>query len=513
MKLLGLRLDAHDANVTYYDGETVRYRSFERDYQNKHHGFDHGIYEWTRILEDWNIQPWFVDGVCIIMDCAGTIYERHGVVNKWIKANSKEKSEVIEIPFLRDLGFRCPIHRIDHHYAHTLSFWPMKVKPNIHFVFDGFGDDWMYRSVWRDDKLIDCAKTPPYVNIREVGSPSLGFIMTRMGAALKLGGHYLDQAGKIMALKAFGNHNSDVDNGGIDIDNLDKMWDFNIIDKHLDDQQYLVDYIHTAHEYTEQTYLKHFQQFIKPDDIVGYSGGVAQNTIINKVLKDAIPNLVIPPHAYDQGLSLGAIEFLRREHNLMPLPTEGFPFMQDDQAPTSRPSTKTIKDTAELLAQGKIVGWYQGHGEVGPRALGNRSILMNPYDPDGKDYINNKVKHREPFRPFGASVLEDKVSRYFYWNGPSRYMLYVTDVLEPDRFPTITHADGTCRVNTVPPEQEDYYALLQEYEKLTGVPILLNTSLNNSGKPIAARIGDALALYYETDLDSIVIGDEIKDKS
>ena len=255
MKLLGLRLDAHDANVTYYDGETVRYRSFERDYQNKHHGFDHGIYEWTRILEDWNIQPWFVDGVCIIMDCAGTIYERHGVVNKWIKANSKEKSEVIEIPFLRDLGFRCPIHRIDHHYAHTLSFWPMKVKPNIHFVFDGFGDDWMYRSVWRDDKLIDCAKTPPYVNIREVGSPSLGFIMTRMGAALKLGGHYLDQAGKIMALKAFGNHNSDVDNGGIDIDNLDKMWDFNVIDKHLDDQQYLVDYIHTAHEYTEQTYL------------------------------------------------------------------------------------------------------------------------------------------------------------------------------------------------------------------------------------------------------------------
>ena len=67
MKLLGLRLDAHDANVTYYDGETVRYRSFERDYQNKHHGFDHGIYEWTRILEDWNIQPWFIDGVMVMI--------------------------------------------------------------------------------------------------------------------------------------------------------------------------------------------------------------------------------------------------------------------------------------------------------------------------------------------------------------------------------------------------------------------------------------------------------------
>ena len=88
------------------------------------------------------------------------------------------------------------------------------------------------------------------------------------------------------------------------------MWDFMVIDHHLNDQQYIMDYIHTAHEYTEQIYLRHFQKFIKPDDIVGYSGGVAQNTIINKVLKDAIPNLVIPPHAYDQGLSLGAIEFL-----------------------------------------------------------------------------------------------------------------------------------------------------------------------------------------------------------
>jgi carbamoyltransferase len=212
-------------------------------------------------------------------------------------------------------------------------------------------------------------------------------------------------------------------------------------------------------------------------------------------------------------LSLGAVEFLRRENNLMPLPSEGFPFMQDDQAPVDRPSTKTIKDTAELLAQGKIVGWYQGHGEIGPRALGNRSILMRPDDPHGKDWINNKVKHREPFRPFGASVLEEKVSRYFYWNGPSPYMLYVTDVLEPDRFPSITHADGTCRINTVNESQEDYYMLLKEYEKLTGMPVLLNTSLNNGGKPIAGRIGDALGLYYETDLDTLVIGDNIKDKS
>ena len=498
MKLLGLRLCAHDSNVTYYDGEHLKYKSFERDFQHKHFGFN-GIYGQTRILEEWNVKPWFVDAIAIVLDSH---------VHNEIQYDPQKLTEVIEIPVFRDLGFRCPIHRIDHHYAHSLSFWPMGVKPTINFVFDGFGDDWMYRSVWRGDKLIDSCKSNGQ-NI--MNSSSFGFIMSHLGAILNMKGDYLDHAGKVMALKAFGEHNSDVTSVS-HIDDLDKLWDFMVLDQHINDQQYIMDYIHTAHEETEKIYLKHFREFIKPDDIVGYSGGIAQNTIINKVLRDSIPNLVIPPHANDQGLSIGAIEYLRKEYNLMALPKEGFPFMQDDEAPP-RPSTKTIKDTAELLAQGKIVGWYQGHGEIGPRALGNRSILMNPFDPQGKDWINAKVKHREPFRPFGASVLEEKVSQYFYWNGPSPYMLYVMDVLEPDRFPPITHADGTCRVNTVSPEQEDYYMLLKEYEKLTGVPVLLNTSLNNGGRPIAGRIADALELYYKTDLDTLVVGDEIKNKS
>tara|TARA_B100000945_G_scaffold37602_1_gene25417 strand:- start:230 stop:1270 length:1041 start_codon:yes stop_codon:yes gene_type:complete len=346
--------------------------------------------------------------------------------------------------------------------------------------------------------------------------------MSHLGALLNMSGNYLDHAGKIMALKAFGTENPDVI--PVDhIDDLDKLWNFTTLESRINDQQYIIDYIHSAHHYTEQAFLKHFREFVKEGDIVGYSGGIAQNTIINKVLKDNFPNIVIPPHANDQGLSLGVIEYLRRTYNQSPFDTTGFPFWQEDDSPRPnektiwssympRPSQKTIKETADLLAQGKIVGWYQGHGEIGPRALGNRSILMNPFDPHGKDWINNKVKHREPFRPFGASVLEDKVSQYFYWNGPSRYMLYVTDVLEPDRFPTITHADGTCRINTVPEEHEDYHALLVEYEKLTGVPVLLNTSLNDSGKPIANSLCNALAIYYKSDLDVLVHGDTVKVK-
>ena len=110
-----------------------------------------------------------------------------------------------------------------------------------------------------------------------------------------------------------------------------------------------------------------------------------------------------------------------------------------------------------MLADGKIVGWYQGHGEVGPRALGNRSILMDPSVKDGKDIINDKVKHREMFRPFGASILSDELKNYFDWEYESPYMLYVMDVKDKFSFGSITHFDGTCRPQTVEPEHEDYY--------------------------------------------------------
>ena len=165
MRLLGLRLSAHDSNVTYYDGEQLRYTNLERDYQIKHFGFD-SLYNWTSVLEKWNIIPSEVDAICIVEDTPNS----HG-----------RTEELIEIPIFRDIGFVCPIHRIDHHYAHTLSFWPLGVKPNLHFVFDGFGDDYIYRSIWRDNKLVDCRKTNSQMCKY---APSLGFIMTRIGALL-----------------------------------------------------------------------------------------------------------------------------------------------------------------------------------------------------------------------------------------------------------------------------------------------------------------------------------------
>ena len=208
-------------------------------------------------------------------------------------------------------------------------------------------------------------------------------------------------------------------------------------------------------------------------------------------------------------MSLGAVEFLRKYYDQEEFDYTGFPFWQDDEAPSTLPSKSTIKQTAERLARGEIVGWYQGHGEVGPRALGNRSILMNPSIPDGKDIINSKVKHREFFRPFGASVLEDKAHKYFDFPHPSPYMLYVMDMIDTELYPPVTHADGTCRAQTVSQDLEVYYSLIEEFESLTGIPMLLNTSLNVGGKPIAGYKENALDLCYNTKLDTLVFGDEV----
>jgi carbamoyltransferase len=164
-----------------------------------------------------------------------------------------------------------------------------------------------------------------------------------------------------------------------------------------------------------------------------------------------------------------------------------------------------------MLAAGKIVGWHQGQGEIGPRALGNRSILMDPRIPSGKDIINNRVKHRETFRPFGASVLESHASTYFDINYRSPYMLHVVNVLDIG-IPSVTHIDGTSRVQTVNQLHTSFYKLLTAFYELTGCAVLLNTSLNNNGKPIASTEEDSIEFFKSSNLDAICIGNRIYKK-
>ncbi len=494
MKFIGLRLCEHDSNICYSNGTKVKYYKSEREYQIKHHGFKN-LNQWKNIIDKWEINPSEIDAIGIVIDCF-----RH----PYLKCDESKIYESIDVPLFKIIGFDCPVFRIDHHYSHFLSTWTLGIESNTGFVFDGFGDDLITHSIFKNENKI--------LEYKQNDFPSLGMILGEIGSVIGFSGHGLDHAGKIMALKGYGKEQKI--NQNFDLKNLDELWDYDKVSSicQNQDEQYLYDYIRTCHQETEKIYVEHFLKYSSIDDIISYTGGVAQNTIINSAIKKVRPNLHIPPHCNDEGLSLGIVEFFRKYFNQEPFDRTGYPYWQSDESPNSVASKTTLSRTAEFLSQGKIVGWYQGNGEIGSRALGNRSILMNPSIVDGKDILNNRVKHREWFRPFGASILEEETQNYFEWDGDSPYMLYVMNVLDTQSFPSITHVDGTCRIQTVSKSNEQYYSLIEQFKNITGIPMLLNTSLNNGGKPICGTQNDALELFMSTDLDILVIGDSIYEK-
>jgi carbamoyltransferase len=166
---------------------------------------------------------------------------------------------------------------------------------------------------------------------------------------------------------------------------------------------------------------------------------------------------------------------------------------------------------AEHLAGGDVVGWFQGRMELGPRALGNRSILADPRRIEMKDVLNARVKHREPFRPFAPSILAESTGDWFEQSYSSPFMVLVYGVRPEKRalIPAVTHVDGTGRLQTVEKDVNPrYHRLLQQFEQLTGVPVLLNTSFNES-EPIVMRPEDALETFRKTRIDLLVLGNYV----
>ena len=160
-----------------------------------------------------------------------------------------------------------------------------------------------------------------------------------------------------------------------------------------------------------------------------------------------------------------------------------------------------------MISQGNVVGWYQGKMEWGPRALGNRSILADPRRKEMKDVLNEKIKHRESFRPFAPSILEEHVSEYFDINISSPYMLMVAPVKKPEVIPAVTHVDGTGRLQTVSKNTNLlYYKLINRFFEMTGVPVIINTSMNVKGEPIVNTPEQAYNMLMKTDMDALFMG-------
>jgi carbamoyltransferase len=178
--------------------------------------------------------------------------------------------------------------------------------------------------------------------------------------------------------------------------------------------------------------------------------------------------------------------------------------------PFERVDTGTLcRRTAVAIHRGLIVGWFQGRMEFGPRALGSRSILANPCLPGMKDILNARVKFREDFRPFAPAVLEERASEYFEMTTPSPFML-LTPRVRPGQaalLPSVTHVDGTARVQTVSRDDNPlFHRLIAAFGAVSGVPVLINTSFNVRGEPIVCTPDDAVRCFLGTDIDMLAIG-------
>jgi carbamoyltransferase len=256
------------------------------------------------------------------------------------------------------------------------------------------------------------------------------------------------------------------------------------------------------------------------------SGGVALNSVANfAVVRSGIfEDVFVNPAASDTGIPLGAA--LHGYHVIA-----GRPRLKERVSPYVGPRygeahiraalaavdgrcrverAGTLEKAADLLAANRIVGHFHGRSEMGPRALGNRSVLMSPMRAENKDVLNQRVKHREPFRPFAPACLEERASEFFELDRPSPYMLLVAPVRPGKRalIPAVTHVDGTARLQTVSPtDNPRFRRLIERFAERTGVPVLLNTSFNDSGEPIVETPADAVRRFLATGIDALVLED------
>ncbi len=253
------------------------------------------------------------------------------------------------------------------------------------------------------------------------------------------------------------------------------------------------------------------------------SGGVALNCVLNGKIHMHTPfkRVFVPPMPDDSGTSLGAALWTYHciyggqrsyvmDHNYLgpSYTTASIERMLVTSKIRYRGLADPEKTAAQLIAQGNVIGWFQGGMEFGDRALGNRSILADPRDPTVKDRINEQIKFRESFRPFAPSVLHEYVGSYFDNPVPSPFMDKTLIVQKEKRalIPAVTHVDGTARLQTVTRSQNmRFYNLIEEFRRLTGIPMVLNTSFNVKGEPIVCSPQDAIRTFYTCGLDALIM--------
>jgi carbamoyltransferase len=465
------------------------------------------------------------------------------VLNQTGNTLKYELNQRDDVPYLRTLERRM----YDHHLTHAaVSCYSSPFDEAAVAVMDALGEGSSTCCyTYRDGRIGEIKDVP------NASSGSLGFFYTFVCATCGFG-HLTGEEWKVMGLAAYGNPREDLYNlfrPLLEVDGLTvrfapdaalvgpfkKIHD--IRRKSHESPFVAADIARAGQRVFSEVYFELLNNLarlgISRNLVVG--GGCALNSSANgRILRETpFEKVHIFSAPGDDGNALGAAwlayyedhpEARERRDPSLQSPYLGSEMSADTlgkmrsfgPARQSRPDTAEVcRRTAAALADGKLVGWVQGRAEYGPRALGNRSILADARDPGMKDKINSRVKFRESYRPFAPSILHEHGPEYMvdYQESPymERTLRFRDEVVS--LVPAVVHEDGTGRLQTVKKEwNEKYHLLIEEFYRLTGVPLILNTSFNVMGKPIIHTVEDALSVFYTSGLDLLVIGDVMIEK-
>jgi carbamoyltransferase len=469
----------------------------------------------------------------------------------WPGAHASQDSGIVLLTFslrhnLRTLlgASRLPqIVQVGHHDAHAAMFFVSPFEEAAVLVMDGYGDvSGTSAYVGRDNRL-ECSWRGGFFDslgmLYTLVTHHLGFRTFEEGTVMALAASgsdtYVRKFSEILRLKEGGQFSLNRDY--LRHDRYGELWPFTrkfldafgpprqrhdpLTGRHRD--------LAFALQVTTEETILHIVRALSathPSRNLCLTGGVALNCVANaRILSDTDYQRVwVPPCASDTGAPLGSALWHYHQslghRRQLELTHPFYGRAYGDAEITSalenaglsyerRDEQELISQVARSLAQGRIVGWFQGRFEMGPRALGNRSILADARNAEMKDQLNARIKQREPFRPFAPAVLAERAAEFFEIDQPDPFMTLATKV-RADKvhlIPAAVHANGTARIQTVDRRTNPrFYRLIEEFGRLTGIPVLLNTSFNHH-EPIVASPTDAISCFLRTGMDLLAIGD------
>jgi len=395
---------------------------------------------------------------------------------------------------------------VNHHFYHACAaFYNSGYEKSFVLVIDGHGVRdlkkleiiscyYFYKNKFKKIFKLYSSKDREYVKGKNVfiNTLSLGHFYSQVKEILNF-----KEEGSVMGLSSYGNEIFE-DKFFVDKFNHFQSVQSLMYNMHLENiKEKKVLMCRTAQREIERIIFKYVKNIIKNKKRnLCVSGGVFQNTVLNSKLLDICPNLYVDPFADDSGISIGAALYdMNKEkfikNKIKTLNLGDLPNYSD--LDLKKGKQVTYKDVAKIISNKNIVAIYQGKNELGKRALGNRSFLYDPRDYHAKDKINY-LKNREWFRPTAGTILHEHANEWFDLKSKKEtpFMSYVFKV-KKNNIPGITHVDNTCRIQTLKKEQNyHYYNLINEFYKITGIPILLNTSFNLAGEPLVNSVYDAI---------------------